>query len=66
MRSRTTVEKTAVVRRFEREHLPRFRDRQLVPTIGAVFELAQAAEAHALMERNENIGKIVLRVPPIG
>ena len=62
MRSRPLADKIAVTERFRREWLHRFRDGRLVPVVDSVFSLDQAAAAHARMETNENVGKIVLRV----
>jgi putative PIG3 family NAD(P)H quinone oxidoreductase len=62
MRTRPLADKTAVVERFRREWLHRLADGRLKPVIDSVFALEDVAEAHARMEANENIGKIVLRV----
>ena len=35
---------------------------RIAPVVHCAIELSEAAHAHALMERNENFGKIVLRV----
>jgi NADPH2:quinone reductase len=37
---------------------------QVAPVLHQVFPLAQAAEAHAMMESNQHIGKLVLQVRP--
>jgi NADPH:quinone reductase-like Zn-dependent oxidoreductase len=37
---------------------------RLLPSIYKVFALEQAAEAHALMESSEHIGKIMFSVRP--
>ncbi len=42
--------------------LPLFRDNRLKPVIDSIYPLSQAGEAHARMEANKNIGKIVLKV----
>jgi putative PIG3 family NAD(P)H quinone oxidoreductase len=62
MRSRPVSDKIAISAAFARSFLPRFADGRLHPVIDSVFPLAEAAKAHARMEQNENIGKIVLRV----
>ena len=41
---------------------PRIESGEIRPMIYRVLPIAQAAEAHALLERGENIGKVVLRV----
>jgi tumor protein p53-inducible protein 3 len=54
--------KVAITGAFAAEFLPLFHEDVLRPVIDRVFPLAQAAEAHAHMENNANIGKIILRV----
>jgi NADPH:quinone reductase-like Zn-dependent oxidoreductase len=62
MRTRPLADKIAVTERFRREWLHRFADGRLAPIVDSVFSLGEAAKAHARMEANENVGKIVLRV----
>jgi putative PIG3 family NAD(P)H quinone oxidoreductase len=62
MRTRPLADKIAVTERFRREWLHRFDDGRLYPVIDSTFSLADAARAHARMEANENVGKIVLSV----
>jgi len=62
MRTRPLHDKIAVVERFRRQWLHRFEDGSLKPLVDSVFSLADAAQAHARMEANANVGKIVLRV----
>jgi NADPH:quinone reductase-like Zn-dependent oxidoreductase len=64
MRSRPTTEKIAISQRFIRETLPLFADQTLLPIIDSVMPLAEAEQAHERMERNANVGKIVLSVDP--
>jgi len=64
LRGRTTEEKILLTREFARQALPLFEGgkQALRPVVDRVLPIEQAAEAHAVMERNENLGKIVLRV----
>ena len=62
MRSRPLQDKIAVVERFRRTWLHRLADGSLRPIVDSTFSLEEAALAHERMERNENFGKIVLRV----
>ena len=62
MKSRTADEKRAMVQRFAEGALPMFADGRLKPLVGKVFPLAQAAEAHRIMEAGGGFGKIVLNV----
>jgi len=62
MRSRPVSDKIAITQTFIRESLPLFTTGALRPVIDRIFPLSDAATAHARMEANENLGKIVLRV----
>ncbi|HZF32039.1 MAG TPA: NAD(P)H-quinone oxidoreductase [Gammaproteobacteria bacterium] len=62
LRPRPVDEKTALIRRFEREVLPHFAAGRIAPLIHRVYPLAQAAEAHRAMEAGEHFGKLVLKV----
>ena len=62
MRARTRDEKAAVARELQRLVWPALNAGRCLPLIHATFPLAQAAEAHRLMEGGDHIGKIVLEV----
>jgi putative PIG3 family NAD(P)H quinone oxidoreductase len=62
MRSRSLLEKTELVQRFERELWPALEAGALSPQLDQVFALADVADAHRRMEQNLNAGKIVLRL----
>jgi len=62
MRSRSTSDKAAIVARFARRFASSFEHGALAPQIDRVFPLDEVRAAHERMERNENLGKIVLRV----
>lgn len=62
MRSRTRAEKAAIRDALARTVWPALSAGQLKTHICARFPLAQAAEAHRLMESGRHIGKIVLEV----
>lgn len=62
MRTRSVLDKTAIIRAFERETLPALASGSLRPVVDRVMPLAKAGEAHRVMEANENVGKIVLHV----
>ncbi|QTL05599.1 NAD(P)H-quinone oxidoreductase [Aquabacter sp. L1I39] len=64
MKSRSSEEKRAMVRRFAEGALPLFADGKLKPIVGKVFPLAEAADAHRFMEAGGGFGKIVLQVHP--
>jgi putative PIG3 family NAD(P)H quinone oxidoreductase len=62
LRSRDTLEKISLVREFGERIIPLMTGGSLGPIVHCTMDLAEAADAHRLMERNENFGKIVLRV----
>ncbi|HEX5327799.1 MAG TPA: NAD(P)H-quinone oxidoreductase [Acetobacteraceae bacterium] len=64
MRPRTTAQKGAIAAELRRKVWPVLDAGRCGPVIHAVFPLAEAAEAHRLMESSAHIGKIMLRVTP--
>jgi NADPH2:quinone reductase len=62
LRPRTIAEKAGIARELEEKVWPLLTEGRCRPVIHARFPLAQAAQAHALMESNAHIGKIVLTV----
>jgi NADPH2:quinone reductase len=62
MRPRTTAEKGAIAAELEAKVWPMLAKGQCAPRIFRLFPLAQAAEAHRLMESSTHIGKIMLTV----
>lgn len=60
MRSRSVTERIELVQRFERELWPALASGALSPRVDQVMPLADVAVAHGRMERNLNVGKIVL------
>lgn len=62
LRPRPVAFKAAIAQQL-REHVwPLFAQGKIKPVVHRVFPLAQAAEAHALMESSTHVGKIVLQV----
>jgi tumor protein p53-inducible protein 3 len=62
MRTRSSAEKAAIVQRFAQRFASQLESGALAPQIDSVYPLADAQAAHERMERNENIGKIVLEI----
>jgi NADPH:quinone reductase len=62
MRPRSTAEKGAIAAELRDKVWPVLDQGRCAPVIHATFPLAQAADAHRLMESGTHIGKIVLRV----
>lgn len=62
MRSRSVSDKVAITRAFVRESLPALAEGRLRPVVDRTFALEDVAEAHRVMEKNENFGKLVLQI----
>lgn len=55
--------KVALKNEFEEQVMPKFRSGEMIPVIDSVYEPFEVNEAHARMKSNQNIGKLVVRVP---
>jgi NADPH2:quinone reductase len=62
MRPRSTAEKGAIADALRAKVWPALNAGRCAPVIHGVFPLAQAADAHRLMETSTHIGKIVLKI----
>ncbi|MGY2877066.1 putative PIG3 family NAD(P)H quinone oxidoreductase [Marmoricola sp. URHA0025 HA25] len=62
LRARPVGEKAAICRAVEEHVWPLVEAGKVRPVVGAEIPLADVAEAHALMDSGEHIGKILLRV----
>lgn len=63
LRPRSVAEKAAIAQQLQQQVWPLIESGKIrPPLIDKVFPLADAAQAHAWMERGEHIGKIVLQV----
>ncbi len=62
LRSLPPDRKIALTKRFAAFGLPRLADGRIRPVVDSVFDWKDVAKAHARMESNANVGKIVLRV----
>jgi NADPH2:quinone reductase len=60
LRPRPVAFKTAIADSLRREVWPWLASDRIKPVIHQVFAAAEAAQAHALMESNQHIGKLVL------
>ncbi len=60
LRPRSAAFKTQIARALQERVWPLLAAGKIRPVIHATFPLAQASDAHAMMEGGENIGKIVL------
>jgi putative PIG3 family NAD(P)H quinone oxidoreductase len=62
LRIRSVAQKALVADAVRRHVWPLLAEGRVKPVINATFPLAQAADAHRLMESSQHIGKIVLEV----
>jgi NADPH2:quinone reductase len=62
LRPRPVEFKAAIARKLQERVWPLFAQGKIKPVIYRTFPLAQAAQAHALMESSTHVGKIVLQV----
>jgi len=60
LRSRTPEEKTKILQALQEKLWPLFTAHKLITNIHAVFPIAEAEQAHNVLRRAENIGKVVL------
>lgn len=60
LRARSTEEKGALARDFEREVIPLFESGALRPVVDRIFTAEEAPEAHRYLEGSENFGKVLL------
>jgi len=60
LRSRTIEQKAGICRALEEKVWPLFKSGACWPVVHTTFPLDQAADAHALMESSQHIGKIML------
>jgi putative PIG3 family NAD(P)H quinone oxidoreductase len=62
LRTRPVEEKAAIVRGFLARFGKALEQGEIRPVVDRVLPLADAAEAHRLVERSEHFGKVVLRI----
>jgi NADPH2:quinone reductase len=62
LRSRKPEYKAYILSQLVEKVWPKLESGQLKPSIYRVLPMAEAEAAHAILERNENVGKVVLRV----
>ena len=62
LRSRAPEYKAKLLRELVQKVWPLVENGQIRPSVYAVVPITQAQEAHALLERGENIGKVILKV----
>jgi NADPH:quinone reductase-like Zn-dependent oxidoreductase len=62
LRARPVADKAPIARALRENVWPLLESGQVAPVIHQVFPLEEAAAAHAMMESNQHIGKLVLTV----
>ncbi|MNV47190.1 hypothetical protein D3C71_1390490 [compost metagenome] len=62
LRPRSDDDKGDIAKSLASKVVPLMEQGQCLPLIHEVFPLAEAAQAHALMESSKHIGKIMLKV----
>ncbi len=62
LRRRTPEEKEQILAGLVREVWPALASRKFAPFVHKVLPIAEATEAHAILERGENRGKVVLTI----
>ncbi len=62
LRNRTPAMKAAILAELVERVWPKIEDGTIKPSIYKVLPIARAEEAHAILQRCENVGKVVLRV----
>lgn len=62
LRKRTVEEKSALLAELVERVWPKLEDGSIRPTVYKVLPIEQADEAHGILQRGENIGKVVLKV----
>ena len=63
LRSRTPQMKAEILAGLEHSLWEAFSDGSIKPVVYATLPIGKADEAHAILERRENLGKVVLTVP---
>jgi NADPH:quinone reductase-like Zn-dependent oxidoreductase len=64
MRARTLAERIEVAEAVAADLVPRLASGELSPSIDSVYPLSGIAQAHARLESNQTVGKVVLEMPP--
>lgn len=62
LRSRTPAFKAALLAELVKKVWPKVSTGEIRPTIYKILPITEAEEAHAILERGENVGKVVLKV----
>lgn len=62
LRKRSSEEKSRLLKELTEKLWPKLESGEIKPSVYKILPIENAAEAHAILERGENIGKVVLKV----
>lgn len=62
LRKRSSDEKSELLKELTEKMWPKLESGEIKPSVYKILPIEKAAEAHAILERGENVGKVVLRV----
>jgi NADPH2:quinone reductase len=62
LRNRTPEFKAYILSELTKNVWPKIEDGTIKPSIYRVLPISEAEAAHAILERGENVGKVVLKV----
>jgi len=62
LRNRSLDEKIRLVAAFKKEIMPFFQTKAVKPVIHKILPFEEAQKAHEILENNQNIGKVVLKM----
>lgn len=62
LRKRSSDEKSDILENLIKDVWPKIEDGTITPSVYKVLPIEKAAEAHSILERGENVGKVVLKV----
>jgi len=62
LRKRTSEEKATLLKELVEKVWPKIESGEIKPSVYKVLPIAEAMEAHMILERGENVGKVVLEV----
>lgn len=65
LRSRSSAEKSSILQSLQDELWPAFTQKKIITHIHAVFPIREVEEAHNILRRSENTGKVVLTIADI-
>ena len=63
LRSRSQQEKIDLTEKFSNEMLPKFTDGEFKVCVDTIQSVSDIGEAHKRMEKNLNVGKIIIEIP---